>query len=213
MKVAIKLISFFVIISINIEANILNDVLSSNETDKLEQFIHKIVETYYKDRKLNGGIKDMKIENIIALIKLYVEKSVEENYQNPEQITSRVNEIITNLLTESIPNYFIEYQKFIAMYNANQGKMATTCSTCHAPYVSTEPIVELGCGHLHHLECLVKWVHSENGTRFQCPLCRAVISRPKEEKQINNSRRGHGRSSYGILSALTSQGESSNRRH
>ena len=42
------------------------------------------------------------------------------------------------------------------------------CSVCCEDYMSLDTLMELGCGHYYHEECLIGWLKEEK----VCPLCK-----------------------------------------
>lgn len=57
------------------------------------------------------------------------------------------------------------------------------CAICMELFASSpERVVRLGCGHLYHRDCIVRWLSSPTQSGLapflQCPLCKRVVTEP-----------------------------------
>lgn len=63
------------------------------------------------------------------------------------------------------------------------------CTICHEPLEDkadegvppftheVEALIETNtCGHVYHKQCLVKWINTDTGKRFRCPVCNVPIA-------------------------------------
>ncbi|KAF4703649.1 hypothetical protein FOZ63_026885 [Perkinsus olseni] len=55
-----------------------------------------------------------------------------------------------------------------------------SCTICLSPYDLSEMVMELGCGHFYHDDCIRKWFNE--APNHQCPYCRTSCGAPPNEE-------------------------------
>ena len=141
-------------------------------------FKHYDVNNYSSVNWMNSCIHDIINHTFRIILRTDMSRSFEK--------INHYNDICLNMInlgyqfdyenTKNLTSY-----QFIKLYNhtditkfVSNREVSESCSICREQY-SIEPnkkTILMGCSHDFHMECLQKWINSDNNT---CPICRDAV--------------------------------------